>query len=485
MDIEAESIRRRQRFVPLICLIMAVATLFLIPLKITRYGLVPGGDMRRHVAKVFTDKNYTQIVVLRPGYTVDHSPGWEWLLKFLHQKANWGPDALVAFSIISTMLVVLLAGLPWVGRPEAWLGALLAQLLAVPEFMTRLIQARPYLLTEGIFIAVLFSWTKWRLEKPGWAKLSLTAVAITVSVWMHGAWYLWILPIGAFFLARWWYECAGLTACWIAGVCAGALLTGRPVDFLTTNLFMAMEVFREGVPQWMLVGEFQPSAGEFATLVLVTLVFLWRKETGKDLLRSPLIWMIAISWILGLRADRSWADWGLPAVLVWLAIQFDEIMKGWWADDSFKRIVVGGLIAVPLFFQSTNDLDQRYTSHLGEVFLDASDPSLRGWLPEGNGIFYSADMGFFYNTFFKNPQADWRYILGFEPALMPDADRVIFRQIQRTHGAYRAYEPWIDKMRTSDRLEISSPSQPDLPRLQWRNVTGDIWIGRLPKRKQQ
>lgn len=485
MDTDSQRPGPLQRYVPLACWLIVVATLLFIPLKILSYGFIPGGDMRRHVAKAFTEKPYTQIVVLRPEYTVDHSPGWEWLLRFLHQKINWGADSLVAFSVFSMMLFVFLAGLPWLRRPEAWLGALLAQLLAVPELMTRLTQARPYLLTEGILIAVLFSWTKNRLEKPSWVKLALTTVAIAVSVWMHGSWYLWVLPIGAFILARWWRECAGLTVCWIAGVCAGALLTGRPFDFLTTNILMAMDVIREGVPSWMRVGEFQASAGEFATLVLLVIVFLWRKEAHSQLLRSPLIWMIAIAWILGLRADRTWADWGIPAVLVWLALQFEAIMNGWWNDTSFKRVAVGGLVAIPLFFQATSDLDRRYTLSLEDIFLDASDASLQAWLPEDNGIFYSADMGLFYNTFFKNPRAGWRYILGFEPALMPDEDRTIFRQIQRSHGAARAYEPWIDKMRAADRLEILSANRPDLPRLEWRNVAGRIWIGKLPKPNPQ
>jgi hypothetical protein len=68
---------------------------------------------------------------------------------------------------------------------------------------------------------------------------------------------------------------------------------------------------------------------------------------------------------------------------------------------------------------------------------------------------------------------------------MPDADRAIFRQIELNHGAFKAYEPWIDKMRASDRLEISSPIQPDLSRLEWHNAAVNIWIGKLPKANRQ
>ena len=48
-------------------------------------------------------------------------------------------------------------------------------------------------------------------------------------------------------------------------------------------------------------------------------------------------------------------------------------------------------------------------------------PELKGWMPEKGGIFYGADMTFFYNTFYKNPDGDWRYIVGFEPACVNDA----------------------------------------------------------------
>jgi len=56
------------------------------------------------------------------------------------------------------------------------------------------------------------------------------------------------------------------------------------------------------------------------------------------------------------------------------------------------------------------------------------------WLPEKGGILYSSDMTIFYQTFFKNPNADWRYILGFEPALMPDEDFRCFNKIMWNYG---------------------------------------------------
>jgi hypothetical protein len=487
--------------------------LLFIPLKIISYGYLAAGDARRHVAKAFTDKPYTEIIVMRPEYKMDHSPGWEWLLTSLHRTLGWGADELMSFSVISMLLCVFLATLPWLRRPEAWLAALLAQLVAIPELMTRLVQARPYLLTEGILIALLLAWSREENEGPPRLKLALTSLGIALSVWVHGAWYLWALPPLAFLLAGRWRTSLWLGCCIGLGTIAGALLTGHPIEFLKQAVLIAASISREHVPQWLLVGEFRPSYGELTTAVLVGLVFLWRRQQTSSVARNseqkpavkggraaslpiegsgansaegltgPVFWLMVICWILGFKADRFWGDWGIPAVLVWLARQFQDGMTEAWSLSAPKRLVACGLLAVPLFLHTTNDLDRRYTGSLSESFLDGGEPSLQGWLPEPNGIFYTAHMDFFYNTFYKNPQAPWRYILGMEPALMPESDLRIFRNIQLSQYSFKTYEPWVQKMSAADRLAIRCAGQPPLPQLEWTNAVGDIWIGRPPARK--
>lgn len=472
-----------ERYVPLFCWAMVLLCLLLIPLKIISYGFIPGGDARRHFAKVFTDKPYTDIVVMRPEYVMDHSPGWEWVLRFAHRLTGLNRDGLVSLSVVALLLFLFVLPLLWLRRPEAWLAALLAELVAIPELMTRFVQTRPFLISEGILIALLFAWWKPGLNAPSWQKLLLTSIAFAASAWMHGAWYLWVLLLAAFVLAGHWRTVGWLTLCWIAGTFAGALLTGRPVAFLEQAVTIARLIASEHVPSWLLVGELSPSDGEFATLALVAIVFLWRKNQNQNEARlycTPVLWLIAIGWILGFYADRFWADWGMPAVLVWLAMQFEEIMTRSLNAVSLKRLLVTGMVALPLFLDSTNDLDARYTQNFRESFLDASDPNLKGWLPGPKGIFYCAQMQFFYNTFYMNPQADWRYILGFEPALMREEDLKILRSIQRNPGDPRTYEPWIQKMQPADRLVIYSPVPPALPELEWHDAINNIWIGRLP-----
>jgi hypothetical protein len=214
------------------------------------------------------------------------------------------------------------------------------------------------------------------------------------------------------------------------------------------------------------------------------LVYLWLKTQNKmlrPLFLQPVFWMIAINWILGFFADRFWADWGMPAALVWLATQFDDAMPAIAPDGSLKRLMVCGLIAAPLFLDATNDFGRRYTFCLDETFLDSKDPKLKGWLPEKNGIFYAASMKFFFNTFYKNPGADWRYIVGFETGLMLPEDLKVYRAIQQNSRAAESYEPWIKRMRPEDRFAIESLSEPVLPPLEWKR-SGDYWIGRLPRK---
>jgi hypothetical protein len=386
---------------------------------------------------------------------------------------------------VALLLCVFVAPMPWLRRPSAWLAALLAELVAIPELMTRFTQARPYLLTQALFIAVLIGWSKPEARRPSWLKLALTAGAIAVSTCMHGTWYLWAVPVAAFFLAGWWREGVWVGWSWLAGAFAGALLTGSPVTFLKQAVVLVGTISQEHLPQWMLVGELMPHYGEFATLAVIALVFLWRRQSGgaeATLYHPMLLAMIALCWILGFKADRFWSDWGIPAVLVWLALQFEELLMAAWPRTSLKGLLACVLIAAPLYLDATNDLDRRYTRNLDEARLDASDPSLKGWLPGEHGIFYTAHLGFFYSTFYQNPQADWRYILGFEPALMPDEDRAIYRTIQSSGGAIQAYEPWVRKMRPEDRMAIYSAGQPDLPQLEWHYAVGSLWIGRLPER---
>ncbi|HEX4265682.1 MAG TPA: hypothetical protein VH597_15210 [Verrucomicrobiae bacterium] len=479
---------RLERYVPLAAWAAVILVLLFIALKITAYGYLPGGDLRRHVAKAFTDKPYPDIVVMRPGYTVDNSPGWDWLLTALHRNAGWGKDALVGFSIVGLMLCFFYAPLPWLRRPEAWLLALLTAFLTRPSLLgNRLSQGRPLVLTEAVLIALLFAWARPNSNRPSWLKIVLTCIGFSLSVWIHGAWYLWVVPLAAFFLAGAWRSGLWLTACYAAGTLIGGVLSGHPLRLLGTALTNVFSIFHESPPQWMLVGELAPDRGDIAVVAALALIFLGsrllvRKKTStvSGVWLRPVVALMILCWVLGFKVDRFWADWGIPAALVWMTLHFQEFLEEFQTVAVGKRLATVALIAAPLYLAATNDTDRRYTANFTQPFLSAEDPALQGWFPGHNGIFYSVQMDLFYDTFYTNPSGDWRYILGFEPALMPDNDLKIMRQIVGSQEAVEAYQLWINKMRPEDRLAIFSSTRPNLPQLEWLDATQYIWIGRLP-----
>lgn len=445
--------------------------------------MVPTGDARRHVAKAFTDKSYKDILIMRSEYGLDHSPGWEIILRLSRRYAGAGKDALMVLSMAISMLSLLLLPLAFTRVPEAWLAAVLAQCIALPGIWTRFTQARPYLVTEGILVALLLVWSRPSALRRETKVLVLTGLGVAISVWVHGAWYLWAIPVVAFFLSGRVRDAAQLAICVTGGIVGGALLTGYPLVFLKQAIVILITVSTEHVPQWILAGEFRPGEGNFATLLLIAAVYFWRTmiTSSSPIPRpGPVMWQIILMWVFGLYTERFWGDWGVPAVMVWLTLQFEKIIPAITSRVRPKHLLYCGLLATALLVHLSHDKDGRYSSYARESVLNARDPSLRAWFPEKDGIFYTAHWPFFFNVFFENPTGDWKYLLGMEPALMPENDLKIYRNIQLSGFLYAAYLPWVAKMTTKDRLVMSGAGTPALRQLEWKNVPGNLWIGRKP-----
>jgi hypothetical protein len=190
--------------------------------------------------------------------------------------------------------------------------------------------------------------------------------------------------------------------------------------------------------------------------------------------------------VLSFKAWRFSEDWGWPALMVLITCDLQLLLQGRFAADSFKRLALAGGLAAMTFLAITNDSGSRWTNNLTQQYLTQDNPDLNGWLPEKGGILYSADMTIFYQTFFKNPNADWRYILGYEPGFMSDEDFKVYHSIMWNSGDAKAYEPWLKKMRPADRLVMRGGrgSPPNLPQLEWEYGVSGIWIGRTPRLPQ-
>src|ERR1700722_14142314 len=116
---------------------VAVSAIFFIPLKIIKLGFMPMDDALRHVAKTVSGKAWQDILVMRGDFPIDPSPGWQKILEWVHDLNGGGVDSLLVFSVVALMLLVMLCGLPWFRRPEAWAAALFIASVFIPACTTR------------------------------------------------------------------------------------------------------------------------------------------------------------------------------------------------------------------------------------------------------------------------------------------------------------------------------------------------------------
>jgi hypothetical protein len=484
---EFELPEKFRRYVPLAVWVVVAAVIIFIPLKIVGYGYLPGDDALRHCAKAVSGKSWPEILVLGPTFKIDQSIGWHGILGAVHQATGWGAEALVIFSVVALFIVVNAALLPWLRRPEAWLVALLAAMI-VSDLPQRFLLGRPFNVTIATLLIILSVTQK---NKPALKFFLAFTGLIAACTFIHGVWYLWLLPVAAFFFAgefRWSLLVAGA---WLAGTALSALLTGHPADYVSHALMMAVNGVGQHLTNVTQVTELQPFAGDILAVLIVgalVVLRLFTKANPVSLARNPAFWLMCGCWMLAFRVSRFWEDWGWPALMVLIVTEVEFLFVAKFAADSSRRLLLTIILALATFLAVTSDLGGRYTKNLTWQFLSVAEhPELAGWMPEKGGILYSPDMGIFYQTFYKNPTADWRYILGYEPALMPPEDFETYKSIIWNNGDAKAYAPWVNKMKPADRLVIhgNGSERPNIPQLEWDYGVSGIWIGRTPRQMQK
>lgn len=473
-----------RRYVPLAVWVIVIATLLLIPLKVISYGYLPGDDALRAAGKAVSGKTWPEILVLDPVYKIDHEYGWSLLLSKIHTACDADAETIVLFSVVSLFVLAGLSAAAWLRYPEAWLATLaLSMILALMPF--RFLLGRPYIITIAALLALLLFWRQFGSAKPRWWMAAVMTGLITGSVYLHGTWYLWALPVAAFFFAgqfRWGLTVAG---CCIAGVFLGSLLTGHLIEYPLQAVQVALLCTGKHLTQRTLATEMQPESGDMNALLILGGLLLLRRLAALNappFLRDPVFWLVCLSWTLAFKVGRFWSDWGWPALMVLIACDLQLLLASRVAFDSIRRLALAGGVALIAFLCITSDAGSRWTANLTQQYLTADNPDLAGWLPEKGGILYSGDTTIFFQTFFKNPHGDWRYILGFEPTLMPQEDFEVYHKILWNLGDSKAYTPWLLKMKPADRLVIRGgrSNAPNIPQLEWIYGVSGIWIGRLP-----
>lgn len=472
-----------QRMINLAVLLLAMTTLLFIPLLILKYGYLPPDDVLRHAAKAVSGKELGEILVLNDEIVMDTHPGWHVILGFWQQLTDWDTENMAVFSILILFWLFCLVPLTLFKRPEAWLTSLLAVTATLPYITSRLVLGRPLLVSMTVLLLLCHQWRNLAGQKTPLVTMTVLTAGFAAATWIHCAWYLFILPIAAFCLAREWKAARRLTTAIVIGIGFGALFTGQPLAFLFQNLAFPFRAMGTHQLQRTLVSEFRPFDGELLIFPLVTALLAWRALRGnwnRKCLDNPVFILASMSWVLGFIAGRFWFDWGVPAILFWIALELQDVCETFLPAGAKGRLMMTLAVGITLLLVTTSDIYGRWTNTLTKEYLTSGNHALKDWMPLPDGIIYSDSMTVFYDTFFKNPKAPWRYMLGYEPTMMPSGDLAIFRNIQWHYSADETFTPWIKKMRPKDRLILrrSRYNMPAMPQLEWRYAVKNTWIGR-------
>lgn len=474
------------RFAPMRAAVLRVFALVVVvatALRVLASGYLPYDDALRHVAKAVSGRPWSEILLLRPDFQLDSNPGWHWILGALHRALGLDSVDLVIASVVLLFVLFSIGSILLLRRPEAWLIALVLLNVVDPSEVGRLMSGRPFLVSSAIVPLVFILWP--RLESERWrGAFALFVAGGAASCWIHGSYYLLALPVVAVLAAGRFKAGARLAAAFAVGTVIGALLTGHPVGHLSQMLrhgYVSVGIPRSSES---LVTEFQPFDGKAAAVVAFFALLAWRSVRRRDApaaWRDPVVLMTAGAWALGYVASRFWADWSSPALATLAALEIQDALE---ARTEPAAPVVASLVAAGLVLLAIGaDSQQRWSLQGNRPFLSRQNPTHAPWLPEPGGTAYSAEMGVFYAIFFRNPDAPWKYVLGFEPALMPPEDYAVYRDIKRSHGASESYLPWLRRMGPADRLYVQNSQQvpPPVPGLEWFQPVFTIWAGRLPR----
>jgi len=462
-------------------LLICLASLLLACLQILGHGYIPMDDALRHVAKVLSGKEWQDILVIRPEFTMDSHPGWHFILKRVSGIIGSDPTLLLDFSVLSLCLLFVLTPLFLFRRPEAWILSLLA--FSVFSFGTvyRLLYGRPFIFSMFQVVVFCFLWERIRDKRAPIEELAVFTAISALSAWISGTWYLLALPVSALGLARQWRVSALMTAAAATGTFLGAVFTGSPLIFLHQMIYHALHALGQIDFQRQLVSEFQSFDGSPVALIVVAVMLIWRGARGqwnRECVDNPVFILGALGWALGFVAVRFWSDWGWPAFAFWTTMEVQVVLEKYLGEFNPRRLVLVVAASLVLFLALSNDHGSRWTGMLGVEWPQMTKAEHRKWLPEREGVLYSDGMDVFYQIFLNNPHGEWKYVLGFEPVWMPEDDLKIYRHIQLTKGKPESYAPWVRKMTEKDRLILVRMEKPKIEGLDWYEVTPTVWSGK-------
>ncbi len=479
----------------MILLLLILGTLVFIPFKILSFGWNPPDDASRHIAFSTIDAKWSDVLVIDEKYDTDHNAGWHQVLKFLNKYCGFDKYDLMYFSVVGLFLLVNICGILVAPSPISWCIALLMMLNFDATVLFRLMFGRPYLVSCATTLVVLYLWSldseeyKPNFIKKTWVKYLLTIIALSLGVWIHGSWYIFLLIPISFFIAGRTKDSLKLTGCVLLSTVIGALLTGKFLHFLYYHFAVTFSIYSEPTFNWLLAKENHTGLqsiywSSFAAIIIL----LCMKKSNyklKSIGSDPVFIMVLLCWMGSIMIIRFWIDWGRMALLLWLSYRIHELIKSSYSLKNPRiRYCLSVFVLVCLTLCFINDYDGRYTKAAlmqpVDFYNEQTLDKLKGWEPGDGGIIYSTSMKCFYQHFFMYPTAKWKYVLGFEPAIMKTEAQQIYRDIGYT-GLEEAYTPWVKKMTENDRLILFNRLY-TFPELEWIRGNRTWWVGRLKKK---
>lgn len=452
----------------------------------------PADDALRHVAKVFSGKDWVDLLVLRENSRFvgfDSHPGWHAFLGACHQVLGWDEGALIKLSVLVLFFPCVLLPLFFIRRSEVWVLSLACVASLGLSWFPRLFFGRPLLLTLAVSLFLILYWDRIRLRRLTVGDFVFIAFAVGIAVYCHSTWYLFAIPVLAMWIQGPWSR-AGLVSIGVgAGFAMGALATGHPWQYLSDQLRHLYWSLLESGSQSGLAGEMRPFQGSHLPALfglVVFLVALWRERAHPlPVLRQPALVIFILGWILSFFSARFWLDWGAPFLVLWLTQTWVVWLQGGLWRKPIVRLClfgIGSSILLGLVFYQYSAFFKMNTPRDLERSL-VQDPHAVRWLPGPEGIVYATDMRFFFNFFYLFPTEDWRYAPGFEPGMMPPPDADVYRR-WRADRDVDALNDWSAQLRPQDRIcLIERPSfiPPEIG-VEWHFWAPYYWIGKRTPR---
>ncbi len=475
------------KLIPACILILVIYTLCMVPINVLGKGYLPDDDALRHAAKAISGKDWQEILVLRPEIRADSHPGWHRILEIIYHQTGMNARSLVMLSVVMLFIWFAVTPLFFTERPEAWVISLL--IIAMLDFSTiiRLFYGRPYIFTMSWVVFICFRWKKLKdtpVPASAWISFLMYSAA---SVWIHANWLVFGLPFICFLIARQWRAAKNFAVIIIIAIPLGACLSGYPVLFLKQTLMHGYNAFTKIPHQYMLVPEFRVGEG-IPLLIISAILIIFAKVMIKndndfEITENPVFIMAASGYVLQFVIIRFWLDFGFPAAAVWIAAEIGDMLKKNADAFSRRRIAIAVSVCATFFIIVTADYQNRWSTEPDKRYISYENPEDREWMPDPGGIVYNLEMHVFYKSFYHNPHAPWRYVLGFEPALMTDENIEVYRNILRSPNL-NSLQPYINKMTPRDRIVTMRriTEKPDTPGLDWHYMaSNDIWIAKKSK----